>query len=103
MTSVEEQFKQLGLKQEIEESQDITTEQSKKDVREEERQDTESSSDDSEESGDYAIMFPDENVPGKFETKFFDKEGFTIMSLTAKKLEKKSKKKKKKQKQKQKR
>ena len=93
MKPVEEQFKRIGIKQDIEESQEIAPE--KEQVKHEDSEEAESSSDDTEESGDYAIMFPDENVPGTFEPKFLDKEGFTILSLTANKLEKKRPKKKK--------
>ena len=91
MDPVEKQFPPIGKQQEIEQSQTVT------EVEPDKEESSESDSDpDSDDSGDYVIMLPDEDRPGRFKPKFFDKEGFTIITMTANRLEKKDKKKKKK-------
>ena len=92
MDPVEQQFKTIGSRWQIEQSQQLSVQEvAEAEEEEEETQDTESSSTESEGSGDYTIMFPDEQRPGRFEPKFFDREGFTILNMTASRLEKKCK------------
>ena len=93
MDTVEQQFHPIGTKHEVPQSQEICTQTSPK-----ETEASESSSEESDDSGDYAIMFPDEKAPGQFKPKFFDKEGYQILNMTAKCLEKKKKRQTKKQK-----
>ena len=93
MVPVESQFKPISTKQELEQSRTISTQTIKAD---DETEDSDSFSEESDDSGDYTILFAVPEKPGKYKPKFFDKEGYDILSKMVNRLEKKQKKKKKK-------
>ena len=95
MPSIHEQFPPLGTVQTISQSQDVNKDSKKKEVKKDDYDDDngEGKEETDDEDDVYILLFgPD--ASGKYEPRYFDKEGYNILDLTSKKLQIKKKEKK---------
>ena len=86
LPDVEDQFRRLGTTKTVSQSQEVEEMKPKTEV----PKDDESSSDEDDKEGLYTILFQGAHSK-QYKARYFDAEGFTILDMTAKKLEVKKK------------